>query len=116
MTLREAIGQLFIFGFEDREPFQTLEAFVRECNPGGLIFFARNVGSPGEVAALTAALQTAAPTPLFIAIDQEGGRVARLGPPFTQWPSPSAVGAVGDRKSTRLNSSHIQKSRMPSSA
>jgi beta-N-acetylhexosaminidase len=100
MTLREAIGQLFIFGFEGRESSQALETFVRDCNPGGLILFARNVGSPGEVAVLTAALQAAAPTPLFIAIDQEGGRVARLGPPFTQWPSPSAVGAVGSVKLT----------------
>ena len=100
MTLREAVGQLFILGFEGRESSETLEAFVRGCNPGGLILFARNVGSPEEVAALTAALQAASPAPLFIAIDQEGGRVARLGPPFTQWPSPSAVGAVGSVKLT----------------
>jgi len=100
MTLYQAISQLFIFGFEGREPSQTFEAFLHECNPGGLILFSRNVGSPREVAALTAALHAAAPTPLFIAIDQEGGRVARLGPPFTQWPSPSAVGAVGSVKLT----------------
>ena len=100
MTLREAIGQLFIFGFEGRESSQALETFVHERNPGGLILFARNLGSPEEVAALTAALQTASPTSLFIAIDQEGGRVARLGLPFTQWPSPSAVGAVGSVKLT----------------
>jgi len=95
MTLREAIGQLFILGFEGRVLSQALKAFLHECNPGGLILFARNLGSPEEVAALTAGLQAGSPTPLFIAIDQEGGRVARLGPPFTQWPSPSAVGAFG---------------------
>ncbi len=100
MTLREAIAQLFIFGFEGRVPSQALKAFLHECNPGGLILFARNLGSPEEVAALTSGLQAASPTPLFIAIDQEGGRVARLGPPFTQWPSPSAVGAFGSVKLT----------------
>ncbi len=100
MTLQEAIGQLFILGFEGREPSQALEAFVRERKPGGLILFARNVGSPEEVAALTAALQAASTTPLFIAIDQEGGRVARLGLPFTQWPSASSVGSVGSVKLT----------------
>ena len=100
MTLREAIGQLFILGFEGREPSSALEAFVRERAPGGLILFSRNLGRPDEIAALTAALQAASPTPLFIAIDQEGGKVARLGPPFTQWPAASAVGAVGSRTLT----------------
>ena len=95
MTLREAIGQLFILGFEGRELSPTLEAFVRERAPGGLILFSRNLGPPDEIAILTATLQAASPTPLFIAIDQEGGKVARLGPPFTQWPAASAVGAVG---------------------
>ena len=100
MTLREAIGQLFILGFEGRVASQALKAFLRECHPGGLILFARNLGSPEELAALTATLQAASPTPLFVAIDQEGGRVARLGPPFTQWPSPSEVGAFGSVKLT----------------
>ncbi len=100
MTLREAIGQLFILGFEGRVLSQALKAFLRECNPGGLILFARNLGSPEGVAALTAGLQAASPTPLFLAIDQEGGRVARLGPPFTQWPSPSVAGAFGSVKLT----------------
>jgi len=95
MTLREAIGQLFILGFEGRAPSFAVEAFIREHNPGGVILFARNLGSPEEIATLTNALQAAAPTPLFVAIDQEGGEVARLQPPFTQWPSAATVGDVG---------------------
>ena len=100
MTLREAIGQLFLLGFEGNRSSEPLKAFLSECNPGGLILFSRNVGSPEEVAELTTALQAATLTPLFIAIDQEGGRVARLRPPFTEWPSPSVVGAVGSVKLT----------------
>jgi beta-N-acetylhexosaminidase len=95
MTLREAIGQLFILGFEGRAPSFAVEDFIREHNPGGVILFARNLGSPEEIAMLTNALQAASPTPLFVAIDQEGGKVTRLEPPFTQWPSAGAVGAVG---------------------
>jgi len=95
MTLREAIGQLFILGFEGRAPSLAVEAFVREHKPGGVILFARNLGSPEEIATLIGALQAAAPTPLFVAIDQEGGKVARLQPPFTQWPSAATVGDVG---------------------
>ncbi|MGH7409883.1 MAG: beta-N-acetylhexosaminidase [Candidatus Methylomirabilis sp.] len=100
MTLREAIGQLFVLGFEGREPSSALEVFVRERAPGGLILFSRNLGGPDEIAALTAALQAASPVPLLIAIDQEGGKVTRLGPPFTQWPGASAVGAVGSNTLT----------------
>jgi beta-N-acetylhexosaminidase len=95
MTLREAIGQLFILGFEGRAPSLALEVLVRERNPGGVILFARNLGSPEEIAMLTNALQAASLPPLFVAIDQEGGKVTRLQPPFTQWPSAATVGDVG---------------------
>ena len=100
MTLREAIGQLFVLGFEGREPSSATEGFVRERAPGGLVLFGRNLGGPDEIAALTAALQAASSVPLFMAIDQEGGKVTRLGPPFTRWPSPSAVGAAGSSRLT----------------
>jgi beta-N-acetylhexosaminidase len=95
MTLRETIGQLFILGFEGRVPSFAVEDFIREHNPGGVILFARNLGSPEVIAMLTNALQAAGRTPLFVAIDQEGGKVARLQPPFTQWPSAATVGDVG---------------------
>jgi beta-N-acetylhexosaminidase len=100
MSLRRAIGQLFILGIEGHEPSRALGAFVREMAPGGVILFSRNLGSPAEIAALTAGLQAASPTPLFIAIDQEGGAVSRLGPPFTQWPGASRVGAAGSSRLT----------------
>lgn len=100
MTLREAIGQLFILGFEGHTPSETLKTFVRDLTPGGLILFGRNLGDPEETAALTNVLQVASPTPLFLAIDQEGGKVSRLPPPFTQWPSASVVGAIGSTELT----------------
>lgn len=101
MTLREAIGQLFILGFDGQKPSEILESFVRDLTPGGLILFGRNLGNPEEIASLTNALQAASPTPLFVAIDQEGGKVARLRPPFTQWPAASVLGAVGSTELTR---------------
>lgn len=110
MTLHEAIGQLFILGFEDHTPSEALETFVRDLTPGGLILFGRNLGSPEEIAALTNALQAASPTPLFFAIDQEGGKVARLQQsPFTQWPSASVVGAVDSIELTHAVASAIAR-------
>lgn len=44
------------------------------------VHFARNVASPGQLAALDASLQALSPVPMLIATDQEGGQVARLRP------------------------------------
>jgi len=60
-------------------------AFFAEVRPWGFILFRRNVDSPEQVLALTQALRDAIDDPLApILIDQEGGRVQRLGPPH--WP------------------------------
>ncbi|TCK28526.1 beta-N-acetylhexosaminidase [Ancylobacter aquaticus] len=61
-------------------------AFLKEAAPWGLILFRRNVETPAQVAALVAAFREAvgrADAPVLI--DQEGGRVQRLGPPH--WPA-----------------------------
>ena len=59
--------------------------FFERCPPFGFILFKRNVESPTQIRALVDQLKTSvgrAESPIFI--DQEGGRVARLGPPH--WP------------------------------
>jgi beta-N-acetylhexosaminidase len=61
-------------------------AFFAEVRPYGFILFSRNLETPEQIRTLTAALRTAAGRPEApILIDQEGGRVQRLGPP--QWPA-----------------------------
>lgn len=55
------------------------------ARPAGLILFARNIGDPDQVRALVADFRATVEDPAaLVAIDQEGGRVARLGPPH--WP------------------------------
>lgn len=56
-------------------------AFLRDADPWGFILFARNVGHPAQLRALTADLRAAVGRDAPIFIDQEGGRVARLGAP-----------------------------------
>lgn len=60
-------------------------AFFREADPFGFILFRRNVESPAQVRALTQALREAVSRDAPILIDQEGGRVQRMGPPH--WPA-----------------------------
>jgi len=94
-TLHEEIGQLIFVGIPgpilEPETRRTLE----QLHPGGVILFRRNVGSLEPLRALTAALHALPSRPL-IAIDHEGGRVQRLGDPFTHFPAAAAVGQTGD--------------------
>jgi beta-N-acetylhexosaminidase len=62
---------------------EEIELF-RSCPPAGLILFARNVQSPQQMVGLTQAARELLGAELPILVDQEGGRVARLGPPH--WP------------------------------
>ncbi|HEU0147321.1 MAG TPA: beta-N-acetylhexosaminidase [Bradyrhizobium sp.] len=61
------------------------QAFIREARPWGFILFKRNVQTPTQVSALVQELRDVSETPdAPVLIDQEGGRVQRLGPPH--WP------------------------------
>lgn len=74
-----------IYGCSGRRLTVEERAFFAATRPWGFILFRRNVETPEQVAALTAALREAVDDPSApILIDQEGGRVQRLGPPH--WP------------------------------
>jgi beta-N-acetylhexosaminidase len=68
-------------------------AFYRDADPWGFILFKRNVADPGQVAALTAELRASVGRHAPILVDQEGGRVQRLGPP--NWPPYPAARRFG---------------------
>lgn len=94
MTVRATVGQLLMVGFHGTELSPALIEWLQEYQPGGIILFSRNLVDPEQIARLTNALQEQAPvTPLLIAIDQEGGRISRLPPGFTVFPSASTMAA-----------------------
>ncbi|MEQ8265853.1 MAG: beta-N-acetylhexosaminidase [Parvibaculum sp.] len=73
-------------------------AFFRNACPWGFILFARNIADPEQVRRLTAELREAAGHEAPILIDQEGGRVQRLRPPFWRaWPSGRTYGEIYER-------------------
>ena len=88
LTLEEAVGQLLLVGFRGVELDAEVGAMLEEVRPGGVVLFdydqpsggelPRNIVSPSQLSALTAALQEATAIPLLIAIDAEGGYVNRL--------------------------------------
>jgi len=96
-ALRRQIGQLLIAGFDGHQVPAELRSLAKEFSLGGVIFFARNVGDPAQVAELAFESSRLVPNlPLWVSIDQEGGRVARLKTPFTEWPPMAAIGRSGD--------------------
>jgi beta-N-acetylhexosaminidase len=99
LSLAEKVGQLFMVGFEGKAATPELAAWMATYGWGGVIVFGRNVESPAQLMALTQGLQASmgphSHLPLLIAVDQEGGRVARLKPPFTAFPSAAKVGVIG---------------------
>lgn len=71
-------------------------AFFREAQPWGFILFKRNVDTPDQVRALVDSLRACVDRPdAPVLIDQEGGRVQRLGPPhWRRYPPGRAYGAL----------------------
>ena len=96
MTLEEKVAQLFFinpegfssagFTYDDnkyntngiktaeKELFEALT----EYPVGGIVYFGRNIDTPSQLKTLSKDLQNASKIPLFIGIDEEGGRVARI--------------------------------------
>ncbi len=78
LTLRQKILQLFITGFNG-ENYRLNKYFVQmlQNGLGGVIFFTHNIKSESQIKKLTEELTKEAVFPLFLSIDQEGGRVER---------------------------------------
>ncbi|GAA0668446.1 beta-N-acetylhexosaminidase [Sphingomonas insulae] len=75
-----------IFGIAGLALTPDERAFFAKADPAGYILFKRNIDTRAQVRALTDSLRDlSGRTDLPILIDQEGGRVARMGPP--EWPA-----------------------------
>jgi beta-N-acetylhexosaminidase len=72
------------------------EARLRHPLVGGVILFARNYQSPGQLAELTASIHALRTPPLLIAVDHEGGRVQRFREGFTKIPAMRELGRIWD--------------------
>ncbi len=76
MSLEEKVAQLFLVAMAEDVYMQWL---LQRYSVGGVIFFANNIKDPAQLRASMEALRENAKYPLLLAIDEEGGRVARLG-------------------------------------
>lgn len=101
------IGQLIMIGISGHSLTPAEESFIVQNQIGGVTLFARNIASPNQVRDLCDQLQEASRkipgSPIMtIAIDQEGGRVARLRSPFTLWPPLKHLGDLDNAQASFL--------------
>lgn len=100
MTLEEKVGQLLMVHVNGEEAGDDAKQLIQQQHIGGIIYYtwANGLTSPEQVALLSQQLQglsleTKNAIPLFIAVDQEGGRVCRLTQGFTLFPANRVVAA-----------------------
>jgi len=100
MSLRDLtrhVGQLAIIGFPGHTVPADVKKLIAAFDLGGVIYFARNSAEPAQVRELSREVAALSRDwPLWISVDQEGGRVARLRRPFTEWPPMMTLGRSGD--------------------
>lgn len=100
VSLREAVGQMFVVSVEGTEMNPYTERAIRERNVGGVLLFGANMDSEAQVRSMTSAMQSVAEVPLLVAVDQEGGPVSNA-PWVSSQPAAAEVGARGDPAEAR---------------
>lgn len=96
------LSQMFIVGVPGTELSEPSQEFLRDYQPGGVIYFAQNYETPALVNEMSEAIQATRDEqrklPLFISVDHEGGKVQRFRKPFTHFPEPVEIGDIGSPK------------------
>ncbi|MBB6481287.1 glycoside hydrolase family 3 protein [Spirochaeta isovalerica] len=120
LTIEEKIGQLFLISVRNsysgnRMLFADdyMKNIIEQYKPGGIILFTINFADPVQTRDLIRGTQELSSIPLFIAVDEEGGKVARLGNTdrmsVTKIPQAAVIGRTGNREYARLSSQVISR-------
>jgi beta-N-acetylhexosaminidase len=98
MTIEEKVGQFLMVHFCGEEVNEEAERLIEEAHVGGFAYYnwANGLTDPLKVQRLSCSLQKRSPIPLFLAVDQEGGRVSWLKEQFTAFPDNETVGMTED--------------------
>ncbi len=103
LNIQSLIGQMLIIAIPSNKIDENTITIIKKFKPGGVILFGYNLNN-GSCKALAHDLQDLAMEytgiPLFISIDQEGGRVKRVQQSVTQFPGNFALGVINDFSKT----------------
>ncbi|WGX75411.1 beta-N-acetylhexosaminidase [Paraclostridium bifermentans] len=110
MTLDEKIGQMVLSGFNGTDFNDELNTLINDLKVGGVILFSRNIEDSKQLKKLTSDIVSKNKNmPLFISIDEEGGRVNRLAKNIKKFESAKSIGDKGDVKYAYENGKEIGK-------
>jgi beta-N-acetylhexosaminidase len=101
MAIDEKIGQLMIVGFNGTVMDEKVKDMIEKNHIGGLILFKENIANVEQTTQLLNTLKKTNnpnPIPLFLSVDEEGGKVHRLSHEFLKMPSAKKIGDINDEK------------------
>ncbi|MDD4565040.1 MAG: beta-N-acetylhexosaminidase [Eubacteriales bacterium] len=96
MSLKEKVGQLVMAGVDGYETDVNSKQLLQDYHVGGFVFLKKNVKDAQQMLNLVNALKETNGMnriPLFLALDEEGGRVSRMPSEFKKIPSSQQIGA-----------------------
>lgn len=100
MSLEEKVGQLVIVGVDGYRIDGNSIQFMEQYHVGGFILFKRNIQDSAQMLKLVNSLKETNAAgrniPLFLSIDEEGGRVSRMPDEFLKFPSNKVIGKRND--------------------
>ena len=99
MSMEEKIGQLVIVGVDGYQNDEHSRALIEKYHVGGFILFKKNLHDSKQMLALLNSLKesnTVNKTPLFLSIDEEGGRVSRMPEEFLKLPTNKKIGELNN--------------------
>ena len=117
LSIQEKIGQMIIVGMDTNYITDRIKTMITKYKIGGIILYRKNFNSYDKMLELIKQLKDLNKSnkiPLFIAIDQEGGRVNRMPKEFQNLPSANQIASQGDeklvKKSAQLTGELLKKS------
>lgn len=101
MSLKEKVGQLVMVGVDGHEMNINSQQLIQEYHVGGFVLLKRNVKDSQQLLDLVNSLKETNAVnkiPLFLALDEEGGRVSRMPEEFKKMPPSQKIGDQNNRK------------------
>jgi len=101
MTLDEKIGQMLIIGFDGYSIDENMKNIINVNKIGGAILYSKNIKSPTQLLGVINELKTinsSNDVPLFISVDEEGGKVSRMPEELHKLPSNEWIGKQNDKE------------------
>jgi beta-N-acetylhexosaminidase len=98
MSLEEKVGQMILTGISGTTMDANAKKLINQYHVGGIIFYKNNLANPAQTIQLVNQMkaENSSNLPLFLGVDQEGGRVTRLPGGITNFPPNNEIGQVNN--------------------